>query len=217
MPPRRAPTRSARLAARDLDRAPAEQPDRRRERRVLDRVDEAADPGRAADPDRHLEDLAAELRRPRELRRAAGEDDPRRQHPVAAAGHLAASSSNVSRIRASMIRHSSSRLTVRPASSPSTETAISSSSRSRRSHVPCRTLSSSATWSVVLTPIATSLVTLLPPTGRTAVWNGEPSANSARSIVPGADVRDRDAQLLLGLGEHGLGRGERRRRRARRS
>src|SRR5262245_14258988 len=94
------------------------------------------------------------------------------------------SSSNVSRIRASMIWHSSSRLTVRPASSPITETAISSSSRSRRSHVPWRTFSSSATWSVVLTPIATSLVTLLPPTGSTEVWNGEPSANSARSIVP---------------------------------
>ena len=92
--------------------------------------------------------------------------------------------SNVSRIRASMIRHSSSRLTVRPASSPRTETPISSSSMLRRSQVPWRTLSSSATWSVVLTPIATSLVTLLPPTGSTDVWNGEPSANSARSIVP---------------------------------
>ena len=93
-------------------------------------------------------------------------------------------SSNVSRIRASMIWHSSSRLTVRPASSPITETAISSSARSRRSQVPWRTFSSSATWSVVLTPIATSLVTLLPPTGSTEVWNGEPSANSARSMVP---------------------------------
>ena len=87
-------------------------------------------------------------------------------------------------MRASMIRQSSSRLTVRPASSPITETAISSSSRPRRSHVPWRTLSSSATWSVVFTPIATSLVTLLPPTGSTDVWNGEPSANSARSMVP---------------------------------
>ena len=33
-------------------------------------------------------------------------------------------------------------------------------------------------------PIATSFVTLLPPIGRTAVRNGEPSANIARSIVP---------------------------------
>ena len=58
-------------------------------------------------------------------------------------------------------------------------------------------------------PIATSLVTLLPPTGRTRVWNGEPSWNSARSIVPGADVGDRDAELLLGLGQDRLGRGQR--------
>ena len=36
--------------------------------------------------------------------------------------------------------------------------------------------------------MATSLVTLLPPSGRTPVWNGEPSRKSARSIVPGADV-----------------------------
>ena len=47
-------------------------------------------PGRAGDADGHLEDLAAELGRARELRAAAGEDDPRRQHPVAAAGHLLA-------------------------------------------------------------------------------------------------------------------------------
>ena len=50
--------------------------------------------------------------------------------------------------------------------------------------MPCSSLSDSATWSVVLRPIATSLVTLLPPTGRTDVWNGEPSSNSARSMVP---------------------------------
>ena len=50
--------------------------------------------------------------------------------------------------------------------------------------MPWRILSSSATWRLVFRPIATSFVTLLPPTGRTAVWNGEPSANRARSIVP---------------------------------
>ena len=50
-----------RLALGDLDRAPAEQPHGGRERRVLDRVDEAGDAGRRADPDRHLQDLAAEL------------------------------------------------------------------------------------------------------------------------------------------------------------
>src|SRR3954447_13267007 len=126
--------------------------------------------------------------RPSSAVRASGDAPPVRMIP---AGSIpwplrdisVRSSSNVSRMRLSMIWHSSSRLTVRPASSPSTATEISSSSRSRRSHVPCRTLSCSATWSVVLTPIATSLVTLLPPTGSTAVWNGEPSENSVRSMV----------------------------------
>src|SRR6266545_2697091 len=94
-------------------------------------------------------------------------------------------SSKVSRIRASMIWQTSSRLISRPASSPRTETLIcSSSSTVRRSHVPWRTLSSSAAWRLVLRPIATSLVTLLPPTGSTEVWRAEPSANRARSIVP---------------------------------
>ena len=50
--------------------------------------------------------------------------------------------------------------------------------------MPCLILSSSATWMLVLSPIATSLVTLAPPTGRTRVWNGEPSWKRARSIVP---------------------------------
>ncbi len=50
--------------------------------------------------------------------------------------------------------------------------------------MPCSTLSVSATWRLVLSPIATSLVTFAPPTGRTAVWNGEPSTKSVRSIVP---------------------------------
>ena len=54
-----------------------------------------------------------------------------------------------------------------------------------------------------------SLVTLLPPTGRTRVWNGEPSWNRARSMVPGADVGDGDAELLLGLVEDRLGGGQR--------
>jgi hypothetical protein len=49
---------------------------------------------------------------------------------------------------------------------------------------PCWILRSSATCRLVLSPMATSLVTLLPPTGRTAVLNGEPSRKRARSIVP---------------------------------
>ena len=94
-------------------------------------------------------------------------------------------SSNVSRIRASMIWQTSRRLTVRPASSPRTDTLMSSSSpMERRSHVPWRTFNSSATWMLVLSPMATSLVTLAPPTGSTRVWTGEPSWKSARSIVP---------------------------------
>src|SRR4051794_2043275 len=84
-----------------------------------------------------------------------------------------------------MIWHTSRRSTVRPASSPSTDTGISSPSFTpRRSAVPCSSFRDSATWSVVFNPIATSFVTLLPPTGRTEVWNGEPSAKSATSIVP---------------------------------
>ena len=37
---------------------------------------------------------------------------------------------------------------------------------------------------VFLRTAAMSIVTLLPPIGRTLVWNGEPSENRARSIVP---------------------------------
>src|SRR2546426_953533 len=105
--------------------------------------------------------------------------------PLPAADIAARTSSKGSRIRASMISQTSSRPIVRPASSPRTETLISSSSvTDARLQVPCWIFSSSATWRLVLRPIATSFVTLLPPTGRTAVRNGEPSANIARSIVP---------------------------------
>src|SRR4051794_13933113 len=94
-------------------------------------------------------------------------------------------SSNVSRIRASMMSHTSRRRIVRPASSPSTVTVISSSSpTAARLHVPCWIFRSSATCRLVFNPRATSLVTLLPPIGRTEVRNGEPSTNIARSIVP---------------------------------
>ena len=72
-------------------------------------------PGGRGDPDRHLEDLATELGGARQLRGAAGQDDPGRaacRRPPR--GSRCASSSNVSRIRASMIWQTSSRLTVRP-------------------------------------------------------------------------------------------------------
>jgi hypothetical protein len=87
--------------------------------------------------------------------------------------------------RASMICETSSRLTVRPASSPRTETLICSSSSIRdRSHVPWLILSSSATWMLVLRPIATSVGDVgatdrqHPGVERRAVWK------RARSIVP---------------------------------
>src|SRR3990172_466845 len=111
--------------------------------------------------------------------------NPAGSMPAPAERISAPRNSNVSRIRASMIWHSSRRLIDRPASSPRTETLICSSSPTpRRSQVPCTILSSSATCSEVLIPIATSLVTRLPPTGRTLVWKGDPSLNIARSIVP---------------------------------
>ena len=58
-------------------------------------------------------------------------------------------------------------------------------------------------------PIATSLVTLLPPTGRTRVWNGEPSWKRARSIVPAPMSATATPEVLLGLVEDGLGGGQR--------
>ena len=54
-----------------------------------------------------------------------------------------------------------------------------------------------------------SIVTLLPPTGRTLVWNGEPSENSARSIVPAPMSATATPSSFSGLGQDGLGRGER--------
>ena len=46
-----------------------------------------ADPARPGDPDGHLEDLAAELRRPTELGCAAGQHEPGGQHPRTRIGH----------------------------------------------------------------------------------------------------------------------------------
>ena len=50
-------------------------------------VDEPADARRRGDPDRHLEHLAAELGGAAELRPAAGQDEPGRQHAVAGLAH----------------------------------------------------------------------------------------------------------------------------------
>ena len=61
-PRRRRPTRSASARrAPQAGGAPLEQPDGRAVARVEERVDEAADARRRGHPDRHLEDLAAEL------------------------------------------------------------------------------------------------------------------------------------------------------------
>ena len=143
-------------------------------------------PGRGRDADRHLEDLAAELGDARELRRAAGQDDPGRQHARGRpARHLVAQ--QLERLAHPRLDDLAD---LEPADGPAGVLAEDRDAdllvleMPRRSQVPWRTLSSSATWSEVLRPIATSLVTLLPPTGSTGVWNGEPSTNSARSIVP---------------------------------
>ena len=201
-----------RLAAREARGAPLEQPDARSSSAGCRIVSTSPPmPGGAADPDRHLEDLAAELGGARQLRAPPVRMIPAGSMPVTAAARISLRiSSNVSRIRASMIWQTSSRLTVRPASSPRTETLISSSSvTARRSHVPWRTLSSSATWRLVLSPIATSLVTLLPPTGRTRGVERRAVLEQREVDRAGADVGDRDAELLLGLGQDRLGRGER--------
>ncbi len=79
----------------------------------------------------------------------------------------------------------------------------------RRSRAPWWTLSSSATWRHVFRPIATSFVTLFPPTGRTAVWNGEPSVNSASVVVPAPTSATATPRSLLRLGQHRLARCER--------
>ena len=57
--------------------------------------------------------------------------------------------------------------------------------------------------------MATSLVTLLPPTGRTRVWNGEPSWNRARSIVPAPMSATATPSSFSVSVEDGLGRGQR--------
>ncbi len=110
-----------------------------------------------------------------------------------------------------MIWQTSSRLTVRPASSPRTETLMSSSSSStaRRSAVPWRILSSSATWRLVCRP-NDDVVGHVVPTDRQHPGVERRALLEEREIDrAGADVGDRHAELLLGLGQDGLGRGQR--------
>src|SRR6188472_1168838 len=60
--------------------APLEEPDGGAVARIEQGVDQTPDPGRCRDADGHLEDLAAKLGDTGELRAAAGQDDPGREH-----------------------------------------------------------------------------------------------------------------------------------------
>ena len=82
----------------------------------------------AGDAHRHLQDLAAQLGDPGQLGAPPVRMTPAGSIPTPAARISLRISSKVSRIRASMIWQTSSRPTVRPASSPRTLTLISSSS-----------------------------------------------------------------------------------------
>ena len=130
--------------------------------------------------------------------------------PTPAARISLRSSSNVSRMRASMIWQTSSRLTVRPASSPSTRHAdllvVGDVPQIARpvadlqllGHLEARL---EADRDVVRDVVAAHRQD--PRVERRALLEqGEVDR-------PGADVGDRDAELLLGLGQHGLGRGQR--------
>ena len=123
---------------------------------------------------------------PDELRRAAGQDDAGRQLADAGGADLVAQ--QLERLAHPRLDDLAD---LEPADGPPGVLAEDADAdllvvgdRARRSAVPSLILSSSAVWSEVLRTAAMSLVTLLPPIGRTRVWNGEPSRNRARSIVP---------------------------------
>jgi hypothetical protein len=109
-----------------------------------------------------------------------------------------------------MICETSSRLTVRPASSPRTETLIcSSSSIARRSHVPWLDLELLGDLDARLEADRDVVGDVRATDRQHPVWNGEPSWKRARSIVPAPMSATADAELLLGLGQDRLGRRER--------
>ena len=152
--------------------------------------------------------------------RAAGQDDPGRQHarrPRRAS--RCASSSNVSRMRASMIWHTSSRLTVRPASSPSTET---------RDLLVVGSIAAQVARPVADLELLGDLEARLEPdrdvVGHVVAADRQDARVERRAVGEqgevdraGADVGDRDAQLLLGLGQRRPRPTRASRRRARRS
>ena len=171
-------------------------------------------PGRRRRPDRRPGPASRGPRGP--ARRPASSTPPpvrtipAGQHAVAAACISFASSSNVSRIRASMIWQSSSRLTVRPASSPSSATLICSSASTARE----------VARAVADLELLGDLEARLEPDGDVVgdvVAADRQDARVERRAVDeqrevdraGADVGDRDAELLLGLGQDGLGGGQR--------
>ena len=118
------------------------------------------------------------------------------------------SSSNVSRIRASMIRHSSSRLTVRPASSPRPET------RSARRSTLAQVAGAMPDLEL-LGDLDRRLDADRHVVGHVAAADRQHGRVERRPVREQrevdrarADVRDRDPQLLLGLGQHRLCRRE---------
>ncbi len=119
-------------------------------------------------------------------------------------------SSKVSRIRASMIWQTSSRLTVRPASSPRTDTLISSSSTiALRSHVPWRDLE-------LLGDLEAGLEPDRDVVGDVRAADRQHPGVERRAVLEerevdgaGTDVGDRDTELLLRRDQDRLGRGER--------
>ena len=84
----------------------------------------------------------------------------------------------------------------------------SSSSTAARLHVPCEIFSSSATWRLVFRPerdVVRDVVAADRQDGRPE----RRAVGEHREVDrPGADVGDRDAELLLGLGQDRVGRGE---------
>ena len=149
---------------------------------------------------------------PGELRPAAGQDDPGREHPVRRRACISVRQ-QLERLAHPGLDDLAHLEPARPSGRPprrGPSTLITSSgSTPRRSHVPWSILSSSATWRLVLMPIATSLVTLLPPTGRTRGVERRALDEQGQVDRPGADVGDGHAELLLRLGQDRLGRGER--------
>ena len=175
-------------------------------------------PGRRGDPDRDPEDLAAELRRARELRPAAGQDDPGRQHVRPAAGHLPPD-------QLERLAH--------PGLDDLADLAAADRPAGVLAEDGDRDLLVVGDRVEVAGPVLDlqllgdleaglqaegDVVGHVVPADRQDRGPERRAVREHREIDrAGADVGDRDAELLLGLAQDGVGRGERRRRPARRS